>query len=80
MPKRTRNRILFPVWELEHRYHIKKEEIPDCMELLDDGIQVAVYLTEEQAKEREGQLFPRCPVTDAFCVWDTDWPDLFDLL
>ena len=77
--KRTKHRLLYPLWEFETLYHIKKDALPDCMELLPDGIHVAIYLTDEQAKERDGQLFPRCPVTGAFCRWDSDYESLGDL-
>ena len=77
--KRTKHRLLHPLWELEALYHIKRDALPECMELLPGGINVAIYLTDEQAKERDGQLFPRCPVTGAFCRWDLDYESLGDL-
>ena len=77
--KRTNHRILYPLWEFESLYHLKRDNLPDCMELLPDGMYVAIYLTEEQFQERQGELFPRCPVTGAFCRWDPDYEEIGDL-
>lgn len=77
--KRTKHRILYPLGEFEDLYNLKRNNLPDCMEVLPDGIFVAIYLTDEQAKEREGDLFPRCPVTGAFCRWDTEYEAMGDL-
>ena len=77
--KRTKHRLLYPLGEFEALYHIKRDALPECMELLSDGYHVAIYLTDEQAKERDGDLFPRCPITGAFCRWDTDYEAMGDL-
>lgn len=77
--KRTKHRLLSPYWEFETLYGINKDNMPDCMELLPDGYYVAIYLTDEQAKERNGDLFPRCPITGAFCRWDSDYEAMGDL-
>ena len=49
------------------------------MERLPDGIHMGIYLTKEQFIERQGELFPRCPVTGAFCNWDNDYNAIADL-
>lgn len=77
--KRTKHRLIKVLWELETLYHIKRDDLPGRMELLPDGIHVAIYLTDEEFRDREGQLFPRCPITGAFCNWDMDYEDLGDL-
>lgn len=78
--KRTPYRITAPIEELESLYHVKRDALPDCMELLPDGIHVGIYLTKEQFEEQQGELFPRCPVTGAFCNWDSDYNAIADLL
>lgn len=77
--KRTKHRIIASRDELKYLYHTDENNMPDRMELLPDGIHVAIYLTDEEFKDREGQLFPRCPITGAFCNWDMDYEDLGDL-
>jgi hypothetical protein len=77
--KRTKWRLINYEWELRNVYHMNLDNLPDCMEILPDGFHVAIYLTEEEAKARGGEIFPRCPVTGAFCVWDTDWMKIGDL-
>lgn len=77
--KRTPYRLIYPLWEFEALYHIKRDALPDCMELLPDGIHVGIYLTKEQFIKRQGELFPRCPVTGAFCNWDHDYNAIADL-
>ncbi len=80
---RTRYRLLYPLWEFECFYHLKRDKLPNNMELLPStnrGEMVAIYLTEQQAKERNGALFPKDPLTGANCEWDLDWTDTFDLL
>lgn len=77
--KRTPYRLTCPLGELEFLYHIKRDALPDCMELLPDGIHVGIYLTKEQFDERQGELFPRCPITGAFCNWDSDYNAIADL-
>lgn len=77
--KRTNHRITTVIWELEGLYGLKRDSLPDRMELLPDGIYVAIYLTEEEFKERQGLLFPRCPITGAYCNWDPDYEALGDL-
>lgn len=72
------------MWELVHRYKMDKDNLPEDREVLTEeyawGPYVGIYLTEEQFKERQGQLFPTDPVTGAFCIWDHDWTDTYDLL
>lgn len=77
---RTKYRIIYPLREMELVYKLKRENMPDSMEILPDGKNVASYLTEQQFLDRQGELFPRCPVTGAFCLWDTDWMKAYDLL
>lgn len=64
---------------MKYLYHTDENNMPDCMELLPDGIHVAIYLTEEEFKERQGVLFPTCPVTGAFCNWDPDYEAIGEL-
>lgn len=84
MPNRTRYRIIFPVWELVLKHKMDKDNLPDNMELLPQdfpwGPYVAVYLTEEEYKERQDQIFPSEPLTGTLGVWDHDWMEAFDLL
>lgn len=77
--KRTPYRLIFPFRELVELYNVKEDSLPDCMERLPDGIHMGIYLTEEQFIERQGELFPRCPVTGAFCNWDHDYNAIADL-
>lgn len=77
--KRTPYRITTPAHEMKYLYHVDETNMPDCMELLPDGIHVGIYLTKEQFDERQGELFPRCPVTGAFCNWDHDYNAIADL-
>lgn len=76
---RTNHRILSIMDELETFYHIKRDKLPNNMELLEDGYHVAIYLTEQQFQERQGDLFPRDPLTGAFCKWDSDYEVIGDL-
>lgn len=77
--KRTKHRITTLLDELTSLYGLDKDNLPENMELLPDGIHVAIYLSEEEFKERDGELFPRCPVTGAFCNWDLDYEAIGDL-
>lgn len=77
--KRTRWRIVNLKWELENVFHLDLKNLPDRMEVLPDGFHVVTYLTEEEAKERDGQLFPKCPITGAFCTWDYNYTLIGDL-
>lgn len=77
--KRTPYRLTYPLWEFETLYHVKRDALPDRMELLPDGIHVGIYLTKEEFDARQGDLFPRCPVTGAFCNWDHDYNAIADL-
>lgn len=77
--KRTKHRITTLLDELTSLYGLDKNNLPENMEVLPDGIRVAIYLSEEEFKERDGELFPRCPVTGAFCNWDLDYEAIGDL-
>lgn len=79
MTHQTKHRLLYSYFELRTCYGITEDKFPDCMELLPNGDDVAIYLTEEQFQERQGDLFPRCPITGAFCRWDSDWELMKDL-
>lgn len=76
---RTKHRILFPISELECLYHVDRNNLPDNMELLKDGVHVAIYLTDKEFEERQGQLFPQDPLTGAFCNWDPDYEEIGEL-
>ena len=77
--ERTKHRLIYPTQEFVHLYNMDVNNLPDCMELHPDGIHTVIYLTDEQYKEREGDLFPRCPVTGAFCRWDEEYESIGDL-
>ena len=75
---RTNHRLLYSLRELETMYGFDRNNLPAAMEVIDDET-VAIYLTDEQYKERQGELFPRDPLTGAFCVWDSDYEKIGDL-
>ena len=78
--KRTNHRLRSVIHELEAFYGIDRNNLPDYMELLSDGYHVAIYITDEEFKERQGDLFPRDPHTGIFCTWDTDYEALNDMM
>lgn len=78
--KRTNHRLLTAVHELEAFYGINRNALPDYMEMMPNGYEVAIYISDEEFAERQGDLFPRDPHTGIFCKWDPDYEALGDLL
>lgn len=80
--KRTKHRLIGNLDELENLYHLDRRALPDNMELLPGKFivtRVAIYVDDEYWKANQARLFPRDPLTGAFCTWDPDYEEIGDL-
>lgn len=78
--KRTNHRLRAVLGELEAFYGVDRNNLPDYMEVLEDGYHAVIYISDEEFKERQGDLFPRDPHTGIFCNWDPDYEALNELM